>query len=85
VDQYVRYLEAVGLIIETIEPHDEVLAQSISDVRGKLLGVELLVKLKKIDLPGGDFEQARLIARSTAAAVQAGNLGYMLMVARRER
>jgi ubiquinone/menaquinone biosynthesis C-methylase UbiE len=84
VDQYVHYLEAAGLVIEIIEPHDEVLAQSISDVRGKLLGVELLVKLKKIDLPGGDFDQARVIARSAAAAVQAGNLGYMLMVARRE-
>ncbi len=84
VEEYERYLEAVGLVIETIEAHDEVLAQSISDVRGKLLGAELLVKLKKIALPGGDFDQARAIARSAAAAVDEGKLGYVLMVARRE-
>jgi ubiquinone/menaquinone biosynthesis C-methylase UbiE len=84
VDQYVNYLEAAGLVIETVEPHDEALAQTIGDVRGKLLGAELLVKLKKIELPGGDFDQARAIARSAAAAVQAGKLGYMLMVAWRE-
>lgn len=53
-------------------------------MRGKLLGAELLVKLKKIELPGGDFNQARAIARSAAAAVEARKLGYMLMVARRE-
>jgi arsenite methyltransferase len=84
VEEYERYLEAAGLVIETVEAHDEVLAQSINDVRDKLLGAELLVNLKKIELPGGDFDQARVIARSAAAAVHAGKLGYMLMLAWRE-
>lgn len=41
----------------------------ISGVRIKLLGAELMVKLKQVDLPGVDFEQA---GRMAHAAAQAG-------------
>ena len=81
IDRYVDYLELAGLSVDQIETRDEALGQTVSDVRGKLLGAELLVKLKKIDLPGADFEQARLIARSAAEAIREGKLGYSLLVA----
>ena len=82
-EHYVNYLETAGLTIEQTEAHDEALSQTVSDVRGKLLGAELLVKLKKIDLPGADFDQAKTIARDAAEAVREGKLGYALIVARR--
>jgi ubiquinone/menaquinone biosynthesis C-methylase UbiE len=82
-EHYVNYLETAGLTIEQTEAHDEALSQTVSDVRGKLLGAELLVKLKKIDLPGADFDQAKTIARNAAEAVREGKLGYALIVARR--
>ncbi len=48
-----------------------------------MLGAELLVKLKKIDLPSADFEQARALARAAAEAVKAGTFGYAVVTAAR--
>jgi len=83
-EQYAGYLEGAGLTIEQTEIHNEALRQTVADVRGKLLGAEFLVKLKKIDLPGADFAQAKAIAHSAAEAVREGELGYALLVARRQ-
>jgi arsenite methyltransferase len=82
VEEYAGYLEAAGLAIERVESHDAALGQMVSDVRARLLGVELLIKAKKIDLPGADFQEARKIARSAAEAIRQGKLGYALLVAR---
>ena len=79
VDRYVDYLESAGLAVEKIENRDDVLGQTVADVRGKLLGAKLLVNLRKIDLPGADFQQAKLIARSAAEAIREGKLGYVLL------
>jgi arsenite methyltransferase len=83
-EQYAGYLEGAGLTVEQTEIHNEALRQTVADVRGKLLAAELLVKLKKIDLPGADFDQAKAIARNAAEAVRDGKLGYALLVARRQ-
>ena len=66
----------------TIEPHNNALAEMARDVQGRLLGIEIMVKLKKLDLPGTDFEQAKQLARATAKAIHEGLLGYSLIVAR---
>jgi len=81
VDQYVRYLEEAGLALEQIEPHDDALAALVQDIRTKLLGAELLVKLKRIDLPAAGFEQAKSLARAASEAVKAGQFGYTLLIA----
>jgi arsenite methyltransferase len=80
-DHYARYLQDAGLNVDLIEPHDEALRSLVQDVRARLLGAELLVKLKKIDLPNADFEQARALARAAAEAVKAGTFGYAVMTA----
>lgn len=80
-DQYARYLEGAGLKVDLIEPRDEALHSLVQDVRARLLGAELLVKLKKIALPTADFEQARALARAAAEAVRAGTFGYALVTA----
>lgn len=81
VEEYTGYLEAAGFAITAIEAHDNALAEMARDVQGRLLGVEMMVKLKKLDLPGADFEQARQVSRAAANAIQRGLLGYSLMVA----
>lgn len=81
VEEYAAYLEAAGLKVEQVEAHDAALGQTVSDVRARLLGAELLIKLKKIDLPGADFQEAKKIARGAAEAVRGGKLGYALLVA----
>lgn len=82
IEEYSCYLEAAGFRVTTIERHDSALAEMARDIQGRLLGIELMVKLKKLNLPGADFEQAKHLARAAAKAIQQGLLGYTLIVAR---
>jgi SAM-dependent methyltransferase len=82
VGEYAGYLEGAGFKVTTIEAHNNALTEMARDVQGRLLGVEIMVKLKKLDLPGADFEQAKQLARAAANAIQQGLLGYSLIVAR---
>jgi ubiquinone/menaquinone biosynthesis C-methylase UbiE len=82
VEEYAGYLAAAGFEVTGIEPHDYALAEMARDVRTRLLGIELMVKLKKLDLAGADFEQAKEFARSASKAIEQGLLGYSLIVAR---
>ena len=67
-------------MVSQVELHPTALAEMIRTIQGKLLGAEIMLKLKKIDLPGIDLEQAKILARHTAQAVQAGQLGYALIM-----
>jgi arsenite methyltransferase len=79
--EYRRYLVEAGLRIDDVKTHDDALADLVHDIRGKLLGAELLVKLKKIDVPNVDFEQARAMARAADEAVKAKQFGYAIVTA----
>jgi len=81
VEDYTAILKEAGLNIHQIEAHDKALVDLVDEVRGKLLGVELMVKLKKIALPiAVDFDEAGRLAKITADAVQQGKLGYALLI-----
>lgn len=82
VEEYAGYLEGAGFTAIAIEPHNNALAEMARDVQSKLLGLEIMVKLRKLDLPGTDFEQAKQFARAASKAIQQGLLGYSLIVAR---
>lgn len=82
-ERYVQYLAGAGLRIDLTELHDDALSNLVQDIRTRLLGAELLVKLKKIDLPAVNFEQAKTLARSAAGAVKAGKFGYAVVIATR--
>ena len=79
VDEYIGYLNAAGLSGARIEMHDEALAQMVRDIQSKLLGAELMVKLRGLNLPGLDLDQAKTLARAAAEAVREGTLGYALI------
>jgi len=81
VGEYAGYLETAGFDVTTIEAHDSALAEMARDIQGRLLGIEIMVGLKKLDLPGTDLEQAKRLARAAAKAIQEGLLGYSLIVA----
>jgi arsenite methyltransferase len=83
VTEYARYLEEAGFRPPTIEQHDEALLEMVRDIQGKLLGAELMVKLKKLELPGADFEQSKTLARAALDAIRGGVLGYALITALR--
>ena len=83
VSEYADYLKAAGMSSVDIETHDEALSEMVRDIQGKLLGAELMTKLKKLDLAGIDFTQAKALARAAAEAVRSKTLGYAVVVAQR--
>jgi hypothetical protein len=52
------------------------------DANSRLLAAEIMTRIRQLELPDGvDFETAKRVARSAAAAVFAGSLGYTLIIA----
>jgi arsenite methyltransferase len=81
-EDYMRYLTGADLKIQLVERHDTVLSDMVRDIQGKLLSTELLVKLKKLQLPGEiDFEQAKKLAKAAALAIKTQQFGYILITA----
>lgn len=81
-ERYMQILSEAGLSIETCEPHDEALRELVRGIQGKLLGAELLLKLKQIELPSPlDLVQAKALAKAAAEAVRTGRFGYMALLA----
>jgi len=80
--EYVAVLAGAGLELEHHETHDKVLHKLVRDIRGKLIGADLLSKLQNQDLPGIDLSEAKAMARAAETAMHNGNLGYALFVAR---
>jgi arsenite methyltransferase len=80
---YVSLLSAAGLEIRMTEEHDAALTELVNQVRRRLLAAEVLVGLKKVALPGFDFEDARNIAKHALHAVAQGRLGYAVVAASR--
>lgn len=79
VGEYAGYLQEAGMTGIEIEPHDEALAEMVRNIQTKLLGAELMSKLKKLDMAGIDFAQAKSMARAAADAVRGGTLGYAIL------
>jgi SAM-dependent methyltransferase len=85
IEAYADNFEAVGLRTDRIETHDEALTELIRQIRGRLVGAELLTKLDRHNQVGMTFdvEHAKALARRAAEAAAAGTLGYALMIARK--
>lgn len=85
VDEYAGYLESAGMENVEVELKDEALAEMVRGIQGKLLGAELMSKLKNLDLEGVDFTQAKTLARAAADAVGMKTLGYAIISGQRNR
>lgn len=83
IERYVEYLRAAGFTVETIESHREALQELVRQVRGRLLAGEVMKGLQRAELPHLDFPAARAMASEAAEAIQRGQLGYVLLAARR--
>ena len=83
VQEYAACLESAGFGSPAVELHDHALADMARDVQGRLLGLELMSGLGKIDLPGADLDQAKRFARAAMRAIEEHKLGYALIVAER--
>lgn len=83
VNEYTACLKGAGFEIGSVETHDDALARMANDIQGRLLGLELMTRLKKIDFPGANFEEAQQFARAATRAIHEGLLGYSVIIGRR--
>jgi len=82
---YVALLSNAAFTVSVTERHDGALAEFVNQVRTRLVAAEVMVRLRKLVLPGFDFEAARTIARHALAAIREGNLGYAIIAASKQR
>ncbi len=79
--QYQEYLTGAGFQIEQAAECDEALLELVNQIRMKLLGVEVMAGLKKIDIPNVDLSAAKQMAQAAQLAVKQGALGYAIISA----
>lgn len=83
VERYTLHLQQAGFEIQTVEDHSDALVEMVRQIQGKLLGAEIMVGLKKIDLPGVDFATGRQFAQAALRAADDRALGYAVIGARK--
>ena len=76
--------QAVGLRADHIEDHSEGLTVMVRQIEGRLPGAEIMVGLKRLDLPKVDFSSAKQFAQAAQSAILGGKLGYVAIRAIRE-
>ena len=83
-DQYANWLTKANLDVAISQPRDHYLQEMVQTIRGKLLVADILIGLKKLDLPGLDLQQAKVFSTAAQDAIAKGHLGYGLLVASKE-
>lgn len=78
---YVARLSAANLAVRIVEEHNQELAEFVRAIRTRLLAAEVAVGLKKLVLPGFDFEGARKLASHARDAIAQGTFGYAIVTA----
>lgn len=83
-DRYADWLSKANLQVIINEPRDHYLQEMVQAIRGKLLIADILIGLKKLDLPGLDLQQVKKFAKAAQDAVAKGHLGYGLLLATKQ-
>ena len=78
---YVALLAAAKLKLRVAQAHNYVLTDFVNEIRTRLLAAEVMVGLRKLSLPGFDFEAAKAIAKQALEAIGKGELGYAIIAA----
>jgi ubiquinone/menaquinone biosynthesis C-methylase UbiE len=78
---YLALLSAAELEVRVTEEHNIALIELADQMRTRLLAAEVMVGLKKIALPGFNFEVAKNIAKHALEAIKQGRLGYAIVTA----
>lgn len=82
-EDYVATFQEAGFTGFTIEDHGEALLDIVNSVRRKLLGVELAARLGRLSLGNMDLTEGKRLARRAVELIEAGVIGYTLIVARK--
>ncbi len=80
-DQYANWLTKANLDVAISQSRDHYLQEMVQAIRGKLLVADILIGLKKLDLPGLDLREAKAFSKAALDAIATNRLGYGIMVA----
>ncbi len=78
---YAGWLAAAGLRVTKSEYRSHYLQEMVQAIRGKLLMAEIMIGLKKLDLPGLDLSTAKAFSKAAHDAIASKHLGYGIVVA----
>ena len=81
---YAEFLTDAGMKVGRIEEHGTALREFVEQMRLRLLATDVMVGLKKLALPGFDFELARRFVKQALQAISEGRLGYAIIVASKD-
>ncbi|MEE8390405.1 MAG: methyltransferase domain-containing protein [Anaerolineae bacterium] len=81
---YVAMLQKAGFTDFAVQDQQEALLEMVNDVRRKLLGVELIAGLSKLDLGDLNLSEGKRLARRAVELIEGGVVGYTLIAARKE-
>jgi arsenite methyltransferase len=81
---YAELLATAGLKVRMVEEHDTALREFVDQMGLRLLAADVMVGLKKLALPGFDFESARHFVKQALQAISERRLGYAIIVASKE-
>jgi arsenite methyltransferase len=84
VGDYHALLAGAGLAMELTEFHDEALVDFVAAIRSRLFAIEIMIGLKKLELPGIDLILVKDIVRQAYAAAKSGILGYAIVTAAKD-
>ena len=75
-------LSEAGFDDMLVESHNDALLEIMQGIKTRLIGANILVKLNKLSLEGIDLEQGKRVARAATRAVNQGQLGYAILIAK---
>lgn len=80
-ESYVASFRGAGFGHFTVEDHRDALLEMVNDVRRRLLGVELVVGLGKLDLGDLNLDEGKRLALRAVELIEVGTVGYTLVAA----
>ncbi|HEY3795042.1 MAG TPA: methyltransferase domain-containing protein [Bradyrhizobium sp.] len=83
-EEYSALFAGAGLSAGVTEAHDRALIDFVERIRSRLLMAEIMVGLRKVELPGIELSVVKNIARHALAAAKAGKLGYAIVTATKD-
>lgn len=79
-ETYAAWLREAGFSMTDGIVRDDCLRAMVAQVRSKLMVAEVMIGLKKLELPGFDLVEGKQLAIAADSAVKNGKLGYALLV-----
>lgn len=80
---YADWLGRAGFDVEATYDRSKCLLDLVQQIRARLGMIEIMAGLKKLNLPGLDLTEAKRLVRTALTAIERGELGYAVVIARK--